>query len=360
MTKKKLVLLSIMLLTGVYCFGQNDFPAISEGDYQIKNFKFESGESLPIMNIHYTTLGKPIKDKNGQVLNAILIMHGTTVSGHSFLTKQFAGHLFNPGQPLDASKYFIILPDAIGHGNSSKPSDSLRMNFPKYTYDDMVKANYILIREHLGVNHLRLVMGTSMGGMETWILGYTYPNFMDALMPLASEPVEIAGRNRMFRKAVINCVESDPQWQGGTYEKEPKAGLTGAASAILSLIGGNQQWQRMAPNRQTADSLLLAMTQQLVNRYDANNLIYQFDASRNYNPAPHLSKIEAPLFAVNSADDEIEPPELKLTEQEISKVKKGRYILLPVTDETIGHGTCYKPEVWSKYLKELLKISNKK
>ncbi|GLU45217.1 hypothetical protein Musp01_28410 [Muricauda sp. NBRC 101325] len=260
---------------------------------------------------------------------------------------------------MDASKYYIILPDAIGHGKSSKPSDGMRMKFPKYTYQDMVKANHQLLTEHLGVNHLRLVMGTSMGGMHTWMWGYTYPDFMDALFPLASAPVEIGGRNRMFRKAIINCIKSDPQWNHGEYEKQPQTGLTGAVAAILLMIDGNSHWQNLAPNRQAADSLLLNLNQRLVNRYDANDLIYQFDSSRNYNPAPNLANIKAPLIAINSADDEINPPELGIMESEMSKVKNGRYVLLPITDKTTGHGTHSNPEIWGVYLKELLDMTNK-
>lgn len=361
MKTRLLLIIYIAATVGIYDgFGQAIFPEVTEGDYIIEDFSFEDGASLSQLNLHFTTLGKPIKDENGHTLNAILIMHGTTGSGHSFLNKRFAGNLFNSGQLLDATKYFIILPDAIGHGKSAKPSDGMRMNFPKYTYHDMVKATYKLLTEHLDVNHLRLVMGTSMGGMQSWIWGYTYPDFMDALMPLASLPVEIAGRNRLFRKAVIYCVESDPQWQGGNYEKQPTAGLVGAASTAYLMLDGNKNWQRKAPNRQVADSLLPAMIQRFIDRSDANDLIYQMDASRNYDPSPHLPEIKAPLFAINSADDEINPPELGIMEKEISKVKNGRYILLPITDETTGHGTHSNPEVWAGFLEELLKISYKK
>lgn len=356
---KLLLIIYIATLSVSKLSGQSSYPEISEGDYIIEDFVFEDGSSLSELNIHYTTLGEPVKNENGQTLNAILIMHGTTGSGHSFLNERFAGQLFNPGQLLDATKYFIILPDGIGHGKSSKPSGGMRMNFPRYTYNDMVKAQYKLVTEQLNVNHLRLVMGTSMGGMHAWVWGYTYPDFMDALMPLASAPVEIAGRNRMQRKAIINCIEADPQWKGGEYEKQPRTGLTGAASAGYLMIGSNKRWHKMAPTGQVADSLLLAMIQRFVDRTDANDLIYQMDASRNYNPGPNISEIKAPLFAINSADDEINPPELGIMEKEISKVKNGRYILLPITDETTGHGTHSNPKVWGGYLKELIKITNK-
>lgn len=359
--KTRILLIMCIASVGTFKgFCQSSFPETSEGNYIIEDFKFEDGASLPELNLHYTTLGKPIKNENGQTINAILIMHGTTGNGHSFLNNRFAGNLFNPGQLLDATKYFIILPDAIGHGKSSKPSDGMRMNFPKYSYNDMVKSTYKLLTDHLGVNHLRLVMGTSMGGMQSWVWGYTHPDFMDALMPLASLPVEIAGKNRMFRKAVISSIESDPQWNGGAYEKQPKTGLMGAASIAYLMMDSNKLMQKMAPNRQVADSLFLARLQRFVDSSDANDLIYQISASRSYNPAPYLSEIKAPLFAVNSADDEINPPELGIMEKEISKVKNGRYILLPITDETTGHGTHSNPEVWGGFLKELLEITNKK
>jgi homoserine O-acetyltransferase len=326
-------------------------------DYRIKDFKFESGESLSQLNIHYVTLGRPAKDKQGNIVNAVLIMHGTTGNGQGFLSQQFGGNLFKPGQLLDSTKYFIILPDGIGHGKSSKPSDGMHMKFPKYTYNDMVKADYQLLTEHLGVKHLRLVMGTSMGGMHTWVWGYTYPDFMDALMPLASLPVEIAGRNRMWRKMAINMVESDPAWKDGEYTSPPKVGLAGAYQCLFFMGSSAIQLQRKAPTRAKADSLAEVTVNNNINRLEANDLIYQLDASRNYNPSPHLSKIKAPLFAINSADDEINPPELQIMEKEIVKVNKGRYILLPITDKTQGHGTHSLPVIWEGYLKELLELT---
>jgi homoserine O-acetyltransferase len=345
----------------VYSFGytQTKFPSGVESEFVIKDFRFQSNETLPQLIIHYTSVGHPVKDKNGRVANAVLIMHGTTGDAHQFLSDLFAGHLFNHGQLLDASKYYIIIPDAIGHGKSSKPSNGLHMKFPKYTYDDMVKADYQLLIMHLGIEHMRLIMGTSMGGMETWVFGYTYPNFMDALMPLASLPVEIAGRNRMMRKMAMNLIEMDPEWKGGEYTSEPKVGLTGAISSLVFMTSIPLQWQKRAPNRMKADSMLDAIEKRYFNSLDANDMIYQLDASREYNPSPHLSKIVAPLFAVNSADDQVNPPELNLMETELKKVKKGKYILLPITDKTSGHGTHTNPEVWGNYLKELLDQTNK-
>lgn len=351
----------LLLLIAFVCFNCADaqkYPKPVEGDYVVKDFKFSEGGSLPEMNLHYTTIGKPTKDKEGKVTNAVLITHGTTGYGQGFLSERFADNLLGPGQLLDATKYFIILPDGIGHGKSSRPSDGLHMKFPEYTYDDMVRAQYMLLTEHLGVNHLRLAMGTSMGGMHTWVWGYTYPDFMDALMPLASMPIEIAGRNRMIRKMIIDAIKTDPQWKGGEYTEQP-LGLTNAVHALIFMTSSPLQWQKAAPTREEAEKFLQDRIDRYVAGLDANDMIYQFDASRFYNPSPHLSKIKAPLFAINSADDQVNPPELGIMEEEIKKVKNGRYILLPITDQTSGHGTHSNPKIWGNYLEELLKISEK-
>ena len=280
-------------------------------------------------------------------------MHGTTGRGGGFLSDRFAGTLFGPGQLLDAERYYIILTDAIGHGQSSRPSDGLHMAFPKYTYDDMVLAQYRLLTEHLGVNHLRLVMGTSMGGMHTWVWGYTYPEFMDALMPLASLPVEIAGRNRMLRKMIIDSVRNDPEWDGGEYVEQPP-GLIEAMHPLIVMVSCPLQWQKEAPTREQAEAFLEARIQRYAANMDANDLIYQFDSSRFYDPSPHLEKIVAPLLAINSADDQVNPPELGILESEIKKVPNGRAIILPITDQTRGHGTHSYPAIWGPYLEELL------
>jgi homoserine O-acetyltransferase len=340
-------------------WAQAAYPAPVAGDFTLPNFRFVSGETLPALRQHYTTVGQPRRDKAGKITNAVLIMHGTTGAGTSFLSDLFAGHLFGPGQPLDAAKYYVILPDAIGHGQSSKPSNGLRMKFPKYTYDDMVVANYRLLTEHLGVQHLRLVMGTSMGGMETWVWGYTYPGFMDALLPLASLPVEIAGRNRMLRKMAIDLIEMDPAWQGGNYSTQPKVGLAGAASSMIVMGSSPKQMQKLAPTRELAEATLAKTEANFYRTLDANDFIYQFDASRDYNPAPHLGSIKAPLFAINSADDQVNPPELGILDAEIKKVTRGRYILLPITDLTTGHGTHSNPAIWGSYLQELLALTDK-
>jgi homoserine O-acetyltransferase len=347
------------ILINLSGYAQAKFPTGTEADYAIKNFKFETGDVLPQFNIHYTTIGQPVKDKNGTVINAVLIMHGTTGNGRGFLSDLFAGNLFNPGQLLDAAKYYIILPDAVGHGKSSKPSNGLRMKFPEYTYDDMVAANYRLLTEHLGVNHLRLVLGTSMGAMQAWVWGYTYPDFMDALMPLASLPVEIAGRNRMVRKMAIDLIKMDPEWKQGEYTSTPKVGLTGAISSLIFMTSSPFQMQKGSSTKSKADSSLVMLEQRYFTSLDANDFIYQFDASRDYNPAPYLSKIKAPLFAINSADDQVNPPELQLMEKHIGSVKRGRYILLPISDKTTGHGTHSNPTIWGGYLQELLALTAK-
>ncbi|MDA2939142.1 alpha/beta fold hydrolase, partial [Acidobacteria bacterium AH-259-A15] len=324
---------------------QANYPTPVEGDYVVQNFNFESGEILPALNLHYITIGTPVRGETGLVQNAVLIMHGTTGSGRGFLSERFAGGLFGPGQLLDATKYFIILPDAIGHGKSSRPSDGLHMRFPKYNYNDMVLAQYRLLTEHLGVNHLRLVMGTSMGGMHTWVWGYTYPDFMDALMPLASLPVEIAGRNRMMRKMIIDSIRNDPEWKNGEYETQPR-GLISAIHTLIFMVSSPLQWQKTAPTREEAEAFLENRIQRYAPSLDANDMIYQFDSSRHYNPGPHLERIKAPLYAINSADDQVNPPELRILEDKIKRIKRGSYILIPISEETRGHGTHSIPAIW--------------
>jgi homoserine O-acetyltransferase len=265
--------------------------------------------------------------------------------------------MFRAGQPLDTARFYVIMPDNIGHGRSSKPSDGLHMRFPRYTYDDMVIAQYRMLTEHLDVKHLRLVMGTSMGGMMTWVWGEMYPDFMDALMPLASLPVEIAGRNRMMRKMMIDSIKNDPEWKEGEYDKPPVRGLTGAIHLMLMMVSSPLQWQKAAPTREAAETFLAARVNGYLKSLEANDMIYQYEASRLYNPAPQLEKIVAPLYAVNSADDQVNPPELGILDREIKRVKRGRYILIPISDQTSGHGTHSNPAIWGKYLAELLEES---
>ncbi|RMF79741.1 MAG: alpha/beta fold hydrolase [Chloroflexi bacterium] len=326
---------------------------IHEGDFIISDFEFTNGEVLPELRLHYTTLGQPQRDDAGVVRNAVLILHGTTGSGKNFLGEHFAGVLFGPGQLLDAEQHYIILPDGIGHGQSSKPSDGLRAKFPAYGYADMVRAQYQLVTEGLGVNHLRLVMGTSMGGMHTWLWGQTHPDFMDALMPLASNPAEIAGRNRMMRRMIIDAIRSDPEWCDGEYATQPR-GLVTAIYILLIMGSIPLQWQKEAPTRDAADALLEEKVQMALADRDANDMLYQVAASYDYNPAPGLSRIKAPLLAINSADDQVNPPELGLLEAGIAQVERGRYVLLPISDETRGHGTHSLPALWQHHLADLL------
>ena len=337
--------------------GQQAKPATAEGDFVVKNFQFRSGESLPELRLHYTTLGKPARDAQGRVSNAVLILHGTGGTGHQFLSPIFAGELFGPGQLLDATRYYIVLPDGIGHGKSSKPSDGLHAHFPQYDYDDMVAAQHRLLTEGLGVNHLRLVMGTSMGCMHSFVWGETFPSFMDALMPLACLPVQIAGRNRIWRKMVMDAIRNDPEWKSGEYSAEPQQALRTALDLLLIAGSAPLYVQKTYPTRDAADAGLADYFKARSAALDANDLLYAVNASRNYDPSPQLEKITAPAMYINSADDFINPPELGIAEREIKRVKNGRFVLLPITDETRGHGTHTRAAVWKQYLDELLEKS---
>ncbi len=350
---KKIALVLAVVLAFVFGVAAENNPTPIEGDFSVANFRFESGEVLPELKLHYRTIGAPTRDPSGKVRNAVLILHGTGGSGRSFLSPQFGGVLFGSGQLLDATKYFIILPDGIGHGQSSKPSGGLRAHFPRYNYDDMVRAHHELLTQGLGVNHLRLVMGTSMGGMQTWLWGETYPDFMDALMPLASLPVQIAGRNRMMRRMIIDAIRNDPGWDNGEYKTQPR-GLISAIYTLMFMSSSPLQWQKTAPAREAADRFFDEQVRTRLAQADANDMLYQFDASRDYDPAPKLETIKAPLIAINSADDQVNPPELGIMEREIGRVKRGRFILLPITDRTRGHGTHSLPEIWKSYLSQLL------
>ena len=335
------------------------WPAATEGDYTIKDFHFATGESLPELKIHYRTLGIVHKNTNGHVDNAVLIMHGTGGSGTQFLQDRFAGELFGAGQPLDATKYFIVLIDDIGHGQSSKPSDGLHMKFPRYDYDDMIVAEYRVLTGKLKIDHLRLVMGTSMGGMHTWLWGEAHADFMDALMPLASLPVQIAGRNRMMRKMYMDSIRNDPEWNHGEYTRQPH-GLADAIHILLIMGSSPLQLQKEAPDRDSADKLLEERVAKLMKEDDANDCLYQIDSSRDYDPQPKLATIRAPLLAINSADDEINPPELGILGREIVKVPRGRAVVIPISDATHGHSTHTWAAVWKDQLLELLKQSEPK
>ncbi len=318
-----------------------EYPQPAQGDFTLRNFQFTTGDVLPQLRIHYRTIGEPRRDEHGMVRNAILILHGTGGSGAQFIR---------------ATKYFLILPDGIGHGQSSKPSDGLHARFPRYGYLDMIGAQHLLLTEGLHVNHLRLVMGTSMGGMHSWLWGARFPDFMDALLPLASLPVQISGRNRVWRRTISDAIRNDPEWHDGEYTRQPPSLRT--AEEISFFMGSNPllRWQQM-PDRSTSDAVLDAAVAAELKTDDANDTLYQIEASHDYDPGPGLASIRAPLLAINSADDLINPPELGILEREIKRVTQGRAVLIPMGPETRGHGTHTMAAVWKQELIQLLRDS---
>jgi homoserine O-acetyltransferase len=323
-------------------------------DYTIRNFKFATGETLAELRIHYVTLGQPRRDAGGVVRNAVMVLHGTGGSGGGFLSRTFAGELFGPGQLLDTAKYFVVLPDNIGHGRSSKPSDGMHAKFPRYTYDDMVDAQHELLTKALGVDHLRLVMGTSMGCMHAWVWGERFPTFVDGLVPLACAPTQIAGRNRMIRTMIMDFIRNDPAWNGGEYTAQPPA-LKQAMGMLFIMTSAPLVQHRAAPTREAADSSIRAYIERQFRSQDANDVLYAYDSSRDYDPSHDLEKITARVLAINSADDFVNPPELGIVERLMPRVKHGRFVLLPITDQTRGHGTHSLPAIWKPYLEEFLK-----
>lgn len=328
-------------------------PEPVAGTLVLRDFRFSEGGSLPELRLRYTTLGTLRRDPAGRATNAVLLLHGTGGSGQAFLRPQFAGELFGHGQPLDARRHFLIMPDGIGHGGSSKPSDGLRAAFPRYTYADMVAAQHALVAEGLGVDRLRLVAGTSMGGMQTWMWGHLHPGMVEALMPLASLPVQIAGRNRMLRRMASDAIRTDPAWRGGDYAEQPP-GLTAAIYILLLMVSAPARWQREAPTAADADTLFERMVAEYRATLDANDLLYQIEASRDYDPAPHLERITAPLLAINFADDLVNPPELGVLEREIRRVPRGEAVVTPASDETHGHRGHSWPVLWREHLLRLL------
>jgi homoserine O-acetyltransferase/O-succinyltransferase len=348
-----------LLLGDVNLLFAADYPAPAEADYTIRGFKFAGGETLPELRIHYRTLGTAQKDAQGKTTNAVLIMHGTTGSGAQFVRPEFAGELFGKDQPLDAAKFFIVLPDGIGHGKSSKPSDGLHAKFPRYGYRDMVEADYRLLTDGLGVNHARLVMGTSMGGMHTWLWGETHPDFMDALMPLASLPTQISGRNRGWRRLVIDAIRTDPTWENGEYKTQPQS-LRTAAEMLWFMSSNPILRQKEAPTLAKTDEVLDKFAAEIMKADDANDVLYALEASRDYDPGPNLEKIRAPLLAINSADDLINPPEPGILEREIKRVPHGRAIIIPLSDKTRGHGSHTVASLWEMELVKLLHESEAK
>jgi len=355
----------IFLLAAVPSRGQQadkpaqTWPAPQEGDFVVHDFHFQTGETLPEVRLHYYTLGKPVTDANGRTTNAVLILHGTGGSGNSLLRPIFAGQLFGTGHLLDAAKYFIILPDNLGHGKSSKPSDGLHARFPQYEYADMIALQHELVSKGLGVNHLRLILGTSMGCMHAWMWGETYADFMDALMPLACQPVQIAGRNRVWRKMIIDGIRQDPDWKNGEYTTQPRAGLQIAADFLIIAGSAPLHMQEDFPTRDAADKFLDNSMKRITASLDANDLLYAVNSSRNYDPSAKLETIQAHVMYINSGDDFINPPELEIAQREIKRVKNGKFVLLPASEQTHGHGTHTWAAVWQPYLKELLDRSAK-
>jgi len=326
-----------------------DYPAPKEGDWVAKNFKFHTGETMPELKLHYTTVGEP----TGQ---PVLVLHGTGGSGASMLTPAFGGEMFGAGQPLDASKYYIIIPDAIGHGKSSKPSDGMKTSFPKYNYDDMVEAQHRLVTEGLGVKHLRLVIGNSMGGMQTWMWGEKYPKDMDALVPMASQPTEMASRNWMLRRIMLDTIRNDPDYNGGNYTSQPRMMKYAITAYGIASIGGTLAYQQQAPTAAKADKIVDERLATPITA-DANDFVYQWDSSHDYNAAEKLEAIEATLLLINSADDERNPPETGVTDAAMKRVKSGKLYLIPASTETRGHGTTGNAKFYTEQIRQLLQTA---
>jgi homoserine O-acetyltransferase/O-succinyltransferase len=345
----RLAMIGVALMSAALTATAAEYPTPKHGEWIARDFRFHTGEVMPELRLSYTTIGDP---KN----EPVLVLHGTTGSANSLLNPGFAGELFGAGQPLDATKYYLVLPDAVGHGKSSKPSDGLRMKFPAYNYDDMVVAHHQLLTEGLGIRRVRLVIGNSMGGMHTWIWGTTYPDFMDVLVPMAAQPSEMASRNWILRRLIIDSIRNDPDWNGGNYTTQPRSARFASVFYSLATNGGDIALQKAAPTRALADKLL---DDRLAAPFagDANDLLYQWESSRDYNPSPKLEQIRAVLLAINAADDERNPPETGITEREIKRVKNGRLHLIPASEETRGHGTTGQARFWKRQLQELLETA---
>jgi homoserine O-acetyltransferase len=350
----RLLIFALLLLAGAPVGAQADYASrLAEGDVVLRDFRFRSNESLPELRIHYATLGSPHRDARGVIDNAVMVLHGTGGSGRQFLAPQFASELYGPGQPLDITRYYIILPDGIGHGRSSKPSDGLRMRFPHYDYNDMVEAQRLMLAR-LGVTRLRLLMGTSMGCMHGFVWAEEHPDLVRAIMPMACLPVEIAGHNRMWRRMAVEGIRRDPAWAEGNYASEPIQGLRTAVS-LLQVAGFAPLYlQRAYPTRETAEAYIVERVERDIAARDANDLIYQLEASRTYNPLPNLDRIRTPITWVNSADDFINPPDYGIAEAAARRMPSVRYVLIPASAETRGHGTHTWARFWQAELVDLL------
>jgi homoserine O-acetyltransferase len=355
----RFVLLTLLASAALAQTAPTKWPA-QDGTYIIKDFHFVSGESLPELKLHYLTLGQPHRGADGHTDNAVLLLHGTGGNAHSLLNPVFSDVLFGPGQPLDITKFYIILPDDIGHGESSKPSDGLHMHFPQYDYDDMVASQHAMLLDGLHVDHLRLILGTSMGCMQSFVWGETYPQFSDALAPFACLPVELAGRNRMWRYMAMESIKHDPAWQNGEYSTEPAEGLRGANDLILIAGSAPLQMQKTSPTRAQAEAYVDRALTASIAHTDANDFLYYVNASRNYNPEPKLGTIAAPVLWINSADDFINPPELGIAEKMVTRMPHAKFILIPISDATRGHGTHTQAAVWKNYLIDFLHQTDRK
>jgi homoserine O-acetyltransferase len=347
----------LLLLMAPAVFAQapatTSWPNQKEGDFVIRDFRFKSGEILPVLTIHYTTLGTPLRNAAGDITNAVILLHGTSSSGKAWLMPSLADELFAPGEPLDAARYFIVIPDGIGRGGSSKPSDGLKGAFPHYRYEDIVTSEYRLVTEGLGIKHLRLVMGSSMGGMHTWMWGYTYPDLMDGLVPIASQPIAISGRNWIQRRIAAEAIRQDPGWHNGFYEKNPTQWTVTAPYGFLQ-TENVLQLQKMFPTREAGDAAYATLREEAKKR-DANDTLWGIEAVMDYDPAPHLGRIKARLMAINSADDEANPPQLASTAREIARIPNAKYVLIPASEETHGHFTHLRAAFWKGYVAEFLK-----
>ncbi len=329
------------------------YPGPIHGDFVIRDFRFAGGEVLPELKLHYFTLGAPARDANGRVTNAVLLLHGTGGKGANFLTDGFAGELFGTGQPLDAQRFYIIVPDNLGHGKSTKPSDGLRAKFPRYGYADMVAVQRRLVTDGLGIQHLRLIIGTSMGGMHAWMWVVNDPDLMDAVLPMVCLPDQISGRNRMERRLMVDAIRNDPEWNGGDYAKQPQ-GLVTAMRMVFIGAGSVKRYYIEAPTQEATDRLLDRQVQQRLEGADANDFLYAWEASRDYDPGPGLERIRAAVTAVNFEDDERNPPELGIMERAIRRVPRGKYVLVPASERTRGHASFYDATLWKQHLVDLL------
>jgi len=348
-----LLLIAAPILAAPVAFAQTSWPNQKDGDFIIKDFRFKSGETLPELKQHYTTLGTPKRNAAGDITNAVILLHGTSANGKAWLIPSLADELFSAGQPLDASQYFIVLPDGIGRGGSSKPSDGLKGKFPHYRYEDIIAAEHRLVTEGLGIRHLRLVMGSSMGGMHTWMWGYMYPDLMDGLIAIASQPIQISGRNWIARRIAAEAIRQDPGWNNGFYDNNPTQWTVTAPYGFLQ-TENVLQILKMAPTREIGDEIYKKL-QEAAKHRDANDTLWGIEAVMDYNPTPHLHEIKARLMAINSGDDEANPPQIASTEREIKRIPNAKYVLIPASEETHGHFTHLRAVFWKAYVAEFLK-----